>query len=135
MSNSIKVWWRIFLVLGLLALGAPTILAQEPPSDQPPANVAGNWTFYTKGEDGRTDTKHVELKQDGGKLSGHFKGPNQSGGIEGTVEGRHIVFKTKTRNVFTFRGQADGDSMHGTFGIFLPRRGLMHGEWEARRSQ
>jgi hypothetical protein len=131
--NSIKILWRILLVLVPLALTV-SVIAQEPPPDQPTANAAGKWTIYSKSEDGNTSTKYVELKQDGGKLSGHFKGPNQSGGIEGTIEGKHIVFHTKTRNVLTFRGQVEGDSMHGTFGVFLPRKGLMHGEWEARRS-
>jgi len=135
MLNSIKVWRRILAALGVLALGVSAILAQEPPSDQPPANVAGNWTIYSKNDDdGVTSTKYVKLTQDGGKLTGHFKGPNQSGGLEGTVEGRHIVFRTKTRNVLTFRGQVDGDSIRGTFGVFVPKKGLMHGQWEARRS-
>jgi hypothetical protein len=36
------------------------------------------------------------------------------------------MFRTKTRNVLTFRGMVDGDSMQSTFGI----RGV-HGEWQA----
>ena len=108
--------------------------AQQPPADEPPANVAGNWSIYTKSEDGNTSTKSVELKQDGTKLTGHFKGPNQSGGIEGTINGRHIVFHTKTRAVLTFRGQVDGDSMHGNFGVHGEHIN-MHGDWEGRRAQ
>ncbi len=108
---------------------------QQPPPDQSLANVAGKWTIYSKGDDGKTATKFVELEQDGQKLSGHFKGPNQSGGIEGTVEGQHIVFYTKTRNRLTFRGMVEGEGMHGRWGIFVPRRGPMHGDWQARRSE
>jgi hypothetical protein len=120
------------LAISFLALCATA--AQEPPAEEPPANVAGNWTIYSKSDDGKTATKSVELKQDGTQLKGHFKGPNQSGGIEGTIEGRHIVFHTKTRSVLTFRGQVEGDRMHGHFGIHGPRVD-MHGEWEARRDQ
>ena len=58
-----------------------------------------------------------------------FKGPYQSGGIEGTMNVRHIVFRTKTRNVLTFRGMVDGNTMEGNFGI----RGH-HGTWEGRRA-
>ena len=51
-------------------------------------------------------TKYVEIKQNGNQLTGHFKGPNQSGGIEGTINVHHIVFRTKTRKVLTFRGKS-----------------------------
>jgi hypothetical protein len=114
--------------VGLLA-------AQQPPSEEAPANVEGNWTIYSKGDDGRTATKYVELKQNGTAITGHFKGPNQSGGLEGTVNGKHIVFHTKTRSVFTFRGQVEGDAIRGTWGLHGPHIEPMHGDWEARRSQ
>jgi hypothetical protein len=119
----------LFFVFNLQLTG------QQPPPDQTVVNVAGKWTIYSKADDGKTATKFVELQQDGQKLSGHFKGPDQSGGVEGTVEGQHIVFYTKTRNRLTFRGQVQGDSMHGRWGIFVPRQGPMHGDWEARRSE
>jgi hypothetical protein len=116
-----------FLAFLLLTLGN-TVVAQQLPQDRPPASVAGNWVIYTKGDDGKTGTHTVNLIQNGTTLTGHFKGPYQSGGIEGTVNVRHIVFKTKTRNVLTFRGMIDGNTMEGNFGI----RG-QHGTWEARR--
>lgn len=116
-----------FLTLLLLTLG--NAVAQQLPQDRPTANVAGNWVIYTKGDDGKTGTHTVNLIQNGSTLTGHFKGPFQSGGIEGTVNVRHIVFKTKTRNVLTFRGMIDGNTMQWNFGI----RG-QHGTWEARRA-
>jgi len=133
--NQMKAYLLIFLLFVLVVASVKTSPAQAPPPDQGPANVAGKWTIYTKNDDGRTETKYVELKQDGANLTGHFKGPNQSGGIEGTVEGKHIVFRTKTYNVFTFRGHVDADGMHGRYGIFVHRKGLMHGDWQARRSE
>jgi hypothetical protein len=117
-----------FLTFVLLTLGN-TLVAQQLPQDRPPAEVAGNWVLYTKGDDGKTGTHTITLIQNGSTLTGHFKGPYQSGGIEGTINVRHIVFKTKTRNVFTFRGMVDGNTMEGNFGI----RGR-HGTWEARRA-
>lgn len=125
----------LLAVIVLVLTGFSTMFAQQPPPDQVAANVAGKWTIYSKGDDGKTATKSVELKQDGEKLSGHFKGPNQSGGVEGTVEGRHIVFHTKTRNAMTFRGEVDDAGMHGRWGIFVPKKGQMHGDWEARREE
>ena len=102
--------------------------AQQPLAEQPPDNVEGRWTIYANDPDGSTSTKYVEIKQNGTQLTGHFKGPHQSGGIEGTINEHHIVFRTKTRNVLTFRGMVDGNTMHGTWGIHG-----RPGEWSATR--
>ena len=114
-----------FLLLSLDPIG----FSQQLPQDRPPANVAGTWMIYTHGDDGKTGTHTVQIVQNGNTLTGHFKGPYQSGGIEGTMNIRHIVFRTKTRNVFTFRGMVDGSTMEGNFGI----RGH-HGTWQGRRA-
>ena len=121
---------KIFLAFSaffLLIVGNAAV-AQQLPAERPPANVAGQWMIYTKGDDGKTGTHTVDLVQNGSTLTGHFKGPYQSGGIEGTVNVRHIVFRTKTRNVLTFRGMIDGNTMEGNFGIHG-----QHGTWEGRR--
>jgi hypothetical protein len=119
----------LVLVFALLLVGTGAIAtAQAAPPEPPLVNVQGNWAIYSKDWDGRTATKSVQIKQNGNQLTGHFKGPNQSGGIEGTVNGRHIVFRTKTRNVLTFRGMVDGNTMQGTWGIHG-----RPGEWSATR--
>jgi len=118
------------IALALFCLGAQRFaVAQQPPAEAPPANVAGKWTVYAKGADGETSTKYLEIKQDGNTLSGHFKGPNQSGGIEGTINEQHIVVRTKTRWVFVFRGRVEGNTIQGTF---HDRRGT--GQWQAVRT-
>jgi hypothetical protein len=122
-KSSLRLLVVLFLCFGYLGF------AQEIPQDRPPANVAGTWMVYTRGDDGKTGTHTVQIVQNGNTLTGHFKGPNQSGGIEGTINVRHIVFRTKTRNVLTFRGMVDGNTMEGNFGI----RGR-HGTWEGRRA-
>jgi hypothetical protein len=81
-------------------------------------NARGNWTIYSRNIDnGAMVTKHVQITQDGNQLWGHFEGPNQSGPIRGFVNGRHIEFSTKTRNVLTFRGQLDGNQISGNYGL------------------
>ncbi|HVO58219.1 MAG TPA: hypothetical protein VMT51_11035 [Dongiaceae bacterium] len=115
------------ILMALLVVGIGS--AQEPPPQRPPANVAGKWTIYSKGSDGKTATKTIELKQNGNILSGHFKGPYQSGGLEGSVNEQHITFHTKTREVLYFQGRVDGDRIVGTF---HDRTG--HGEWQAVRT-
>lgn len=113
-----------------LLLTAPlVIVAQQAPSNQPPANAAGKWDFYCHDPNGTTSTKYIEVQQEGTQVKGHFKGPDQSGGIEGTINNQHIVFKTKTRDVLTFRGRIDGDRVDGVVqgnkitGTFHARRG------------
>jgi hypothetical protein len=121
----------MFLALLLtLIMVSSFSLAQQPPAEQPPDNVEGKWTIYAKDPDGGTSTKYLEIKQNGTALSGHFKGPHQSGGIEGTINLHHIVIRTKTRDVLTFRGKVEGNKMSGNFG----NRGR-HGEWEAVRTE
>jgi hypothetical protein len=100
-----------------------------PQQDRSAADVSGTWMIYTRGDDGKTGTHTVQIVQNGNTLTGHFKGPNQSGGIEGTMNVRHIVFRTKTRNVLTFRGMVDGNTMEGNFGIHG-----QHGTWQGRRA-
>ncbi len=118
-------WKLVLLCFALLLLLIGNVVV----SQQPPDNVTGNWTIYSKGGDGKTATQYIQLKQEGNVLTGHFKGPHQSGGLEGSVDVHDIMFKTKTREVLTFRGQIEGNTMKGNFGI----RGV-RGEWTAVRS-
>jgi len=129
----------LFLLVVLLTV-CRAGLAQEPPppSNLAPANVAGKWIIYANDPDGTTSTKYIDLKQDGETLSGKFKGPYASGGLEGTIQERHIVFKTKTRHVLTFRGRVEGDKVDGVIqgtrikGSFHAPKGT--GTWEAVRA-
>lgn len=114
-----------FFAVLLVALAS----AQEPLATAEPANVAGNWTISSKNWNGTVDTKYIQLQQKGSEITGHFKGPYQSGGLEGTVNGRHIVFHTKTRTVLNFGGQVTGDTMEGNFHV----RGK-EGQWHAVRT-
>lgn len=99
------------LVWGMVA--GSSALAQQPPQQQMPANVAGKWTLYCKDPNGSTSTKTLELQQKGAVISGHFKGPNQSGGVQGTIDIQHLVVRTKTRFVLVFRGRVDGPRVGG----------------------
>jgi hypothetical protein len=106
----------LFAGLVLLSLSLAGItLAQEPLPNAEPVNVEGKWTISARNPNGSVDTKYVELKQNGNQITGHFKGPNQSGGLQGTVNGHHIFFRTKTREPLGFRGMVNGDTIEGTF--------------------
>lgn len=118
------VSWKLVCTGLLLSCAA----AQQPlPSSKPVIDVAGHWVISAKNWNGTLDTKTVDLKQDGNVITGHFKGPNQSGGLEGSINNHHIVFRTKTRHPLTFRGRVDGDTMEGNFHI-KGREGFFHAE-------
>ncbi|MGA8036133.1 MAG: hypothetical protein WA823_05770 [Candidatus Acidiferrales bacterium] len=122
MNISRRTWIRFALIVACasVSLASPVgrAVAQEPmPNQQQPDNVQGTWEIEAKNWNGSFDTKSVQLKQDGNNLTGHFKGPNQSGGLEGTINIHHIVFRTKTRHPLTFRGRVTGDTIDGTFNI------------------
>jgi hypothetical protein len=126
LKNHKQLFLSLFAIFFLIL--ANTAFAQQLPQEKPAADVSGDWTIYSKGEDGKTATQYITLKQDGNTITGHFKGPNQSGSLKGTINVRHIVFQTDTREVLTFRGMVDGNTMEGNFGIRAH-----HGTWQARR--
>ena len=127
-----------FICFGLMVSLGSAAFAQQPPAQQMPANVAGKWTLYCKDPNGSTSAKYLELQQKGAVITGHFKGPNQSGGVEGTIDEQHLVVRTKTRNVLTFRGRVEGPRVQGvvqgnTFnGTFHDRGGT--GSFQGQRS-
>ena len=87
--------------------------SQQPPQQAPTVNVDGKWILYCNDPDGRTSMKYLELQQQGTTIKGHFKGPNQSGGVEGTINMQHLVVRTKTNVVLVFRGRVDGPRVNG----------------------
>ncbi|MGA3317033.1 MAG: DUF3300 domain-containing protein [Candidatus Korobacteraceae bacterium] len=116
---------KLSLVFALLSL----VLCRTTVAQQQPDNVQGNWTIYsTSIKNGETVEKHVQLAQYGNHLTGYFEGPDQSGPIQGEVNGHHIRFSTVTRTVINFHGQIFGDTMSGEYGIHGK-----HAPWQAVR--
>ena len=108
----------------------PQAYAQESAQGQPPDNVAGNWIIYAQDvARAGSNLKSVEIIQNGNIITGHFKGPHQSGKIHGWVNIHHIEFSTDTRNVLTFRGRIEGTIMSGMYGVHG-----RHAEWRAERT-
>ena len=130
--------YGILIFFGWMVLAQSAAFAQQPPAQQLPANVAGKWTLYCKDPNGTTSAKYLDLQQKGSVITGHFKGPNQSGGVEGTIDEQHLVVRTKTRDVLTFRGRVEGPRVEGavqgnTFnGTFHDRGGT--GSFQGQRT-
>ena len=107
----------------LLAVAGAALAADAP------ANVGGNWSVDVSGGAGKT-TQTIVLKQDGATITGTFKGPRQSGTIDGTVDGKNIKFHVTARIPLDYTGTVDGDSMKGS----MSGRGQT-GDWTATRSK
>jgi hypothetical protein len=88
-------------ICALLLLGCGFAVAQDKS-----ANVTGTWTVSVTGDAGNAE-QTIVLKQDGSKITGTFKGPRQSGRLEGSVDGNNIslhvalVFRSITREPST----------------------------------
>jgi hypothetical protein len=111
-----------FALLFLLVAGIGIAVAAD-------ANVAGAWAVKVSGDAGAAD-QQINLTQDGNKIGGTFKGPRQSGTIEGTVDGNNIKFRVKAFVPIDYVGTVDRDAMKGT----LTGRGKT-GEWTATRAK
>jgi hypothetical protein len=103
----------LWICSGLIVFLGSVLSAQQPPSQQAPAMVSGKWTLYCKDPNGTTSTKYLTLQQNGSVITGHFKGTYQSGSVEGSITQQHLVVRTKTRDVTTFRGRIDGPRIDG----------------------
>ena len=119
---------RAAKALGLLSILLFVVCASVA-ADDTPANVAGKWTIAVSGDAGSA-TQTIDLKQDGKAITGTFKGPRQSGPLQGTVDGNNIKFHVNTRVPLDYSGTVDGDSMKGT----LSGRGKT-GDWTAVRAK
>ena len=114
-KRNVLLWMCCALVM--LTLGVSTS-AQQPMAWQPsPDNVQGHWVISATNWDGVADTKTVDLWQNGGLITGQFRGPYQAGSLNGTVNIHHIVFRTNTRTPLTFRGRVYGNTIQGTYNV------------------
>ena len=123
MQNRISVG-KVLAIFMLLAVVVSAAAAQDKP-----ANVAGSWTVNVSGDTGNAK-QTIVLTQDGGKITGTFKGPRQSGTIDGTLDGNNIKFHVTAGIPLDYTGTVDGDSMSGT----MAGRGKT-GNWKATRAK
>ena len=85
--------------LGIVLPNVPS-----PVANYVPFRLAGNLLFLS-GQGPRDDK--------GNALTGKFKGPNQSGSINGGINVHHIEIRSNTNHPVVFRGRVDGDTITG----------------------
>lgn len=108
-----KVRIHGLLCFALLLVSYNLAWSQQAPEQAASGNAAGKWTLYCNDPNGSTSAKYLELEQNGTSIKGHFKGPNQSGSVTGTINIRHLVIRTNTREPLVFRGRVDGPMVNG----------------------
>jgi hypothetical protein len=82
-----------------------------------PVDVSGTWLFQVETGAG-SGTPTMTLKQDGGKLSGHYSGQLGEASLAGTVKGHAVEFSFDvsvqgTEVHVVYSGTAEKDSMKG----------------------
>jgi|SRR5690348_6192427 len=121
----------------LLLAGARAAAWQDAPKPAPkPVDVAGKWNMTLEMTIG-TGTPTLEIKQDGGKITGTYTGRYGAAPIEGTVTDHAIAFSCTidadgqaARMEFHGDVSSDGQTMKGAADI----EGLGDATWQAKRA-
>lgn len=105
----------------VLAFSSPVLLAEMPAA---PVNVAGEWHFQVETGQG-IGTPSFTLKQDGGTVTGDYKGAFGEAPVSGTVKDHELKLSLKLSGqgqgvVVEYVGTVDGDKIKGKvrFGDF-----------------
>jgi uncharacterized pyridoxal phosphate-dependent enzyme len=98
-----------------------------------PQNVGGVWQVHIDYQRGATQHRFF-VEQTAGALRGVHEGDTLRGDLQGKVQGNQVKLSSRhpiqgTVLEYTFAGQADGDTMHGT--VSLGEYGTA--EWTAKR--
>lgn len=119
---------RMIFVAALAALLVSFLPAQ-------PANVSGTWAFHVTTDAGTGDPEFT-LQQDGGKLTGKYKGMLGEADVKGTVEGNQITIEFTVSMgggaTIVYKGTIEGaDKMKGTVDL----AGQASGTWTAEKKK
>jgi len=104
-------------------------------AQQKPADVTGEWAITITFIAG-TGHHTAIIEQDGGKLTGTYKGEILEGGLRGTVTENTIDFTGSLRHEstgvrFHYTGTIEGDTMKGT----VEMGEYWSAEWTAKRKK
>lgn len=104
------------LIVGslFLAFASPVLFADATAA---PVNVAGEWKFQVETGQG-TGTPSFTLKQDGGNVTGDYKGAFGEAPVTGTVKHQTLTLQLKVSGqgqsiVVEYVGTVDGDKIKG----------------------
>ena len=128
-NRSVKILSAL-AVLAFLAAFA-TSASPTPAPEKTPANVAGTWAVHLSGDIGSGEQTFEIAQQDDG-ISGTFKGPFQTGKLEGTLDGNAIKILLSGPYPLRYKGTVSGDVMGGTV---IGGQDVKSGTWSAKRTK
>jgi len=114
MRNAVRSFALLAGIAALMVVTAAPIAAAAADN----ANVAGTWNLQVETPNG-TGTPSVTFKQDGGNLTGTYKGRMGESELKGTIDGNKIKWTVTLHpqggelNI-DYAGTVDGDTMKGT---------------------
>lgn len=100
----------------LVHAATPSFTVQSAAQDNSQAgDLTGSWQLSWTDEGGNAKQGTINIKQDGGKLSGTFSGQRGSFPLAGTLEGNHVTLTIgPSMRHFTLEGEASGSKLSGT---------------------
>jgi hypothetical protein len=112
--------------LGLLAVcfaATPAVAADD---------ITGTWKFVVD-VGGNQGMPTFELKQEGEKLSGKYKGQFGEAEVKGTVKEKEVefTFELEGGNKVVYKGKIEGEEMKGT----CDYAGQAEGTWTAKKEE
>jgi hypothetical protein len=127
--RSVKILSALAVIAFLAAFA--TSASPTPAPEKTPANVAGTWAVHLSGDVG-TGNQTFEIAQQDDGISGTFKGPLQSGKLEGTLDGNAIKILLSGPYPLRYKGTVAGDTMGGTV---IGGQDGKSGTWSAHRTK
>ena len=127
--------FQLNIVVALVALGFAGVIGVIVGARQSPEPLTGNWVVRTDNKDGTFRTTYLNLKQEGEKITGSYKGQLGEAPVTGTIKGNDITLSLKVSPqgeeiTVTYTGKVTAkDAMSGkaVFGS------LGEGAWTAKR--
>lgn len=126
--KTVRRWSVICGTVFLAFLAAPSVRSEE-------RNVTGRWALTVDTPQGKADPL-LDLRQDGEKLSGTYRGRLGEFPLEGFVKGNSIRFTVRLKFreqdfIATYSGTIGDDTMEGT--VQFGDSGS--GRWSGRRQR
>jgi len=121
------------VAFAVLAAASLQFAADQP---APPApDVSGTWNLTVE-YSGGTGNPVFTFKQDGEKLTGHYRGALGEAEVTGTITGNAVKFSFKiagSDDTVTYSGTVDGDAMKGSVNLGPFGNGTFAGKKEIKK--
>jgi hypothetical protein len=96
-------------------IGVAVLLAVSTMAAFADHHVTGKWVIDVKLGDGQGGQATLDLKEEGGKITGTYSGALGSVPVTGTASGDQVEIKLESdAGTVSYKGKVSGDTMEGT---------------------